>query len=134
MSDHSKKIGHGYRDLLKSIDHFFHQTSSFVHPIPIRISEEKDVWVIEAELPGIEKEQLRLDIYQQAIRIQVNQSEQLEYKDDKEGLIEQQKQSYTRQRIVPLPFLVNEKHVRATYKNGLLQIIIPIHQKPITIE
>ncbi len=134
MSDQPEQQGHGYRDLLRTIDQFFQQTHSLISPIPIRVIEKKDVWILEAELPGVEKEQIQLDIYRQSVRIQVSHKEQIEYKNEQKKIMQEQKHTQIRERIVPLPFLVEEKQVSATYKNGLLRLTIPNKRKKITIE
>ena len=93
MSDQqpwSKKLPQGYQDILKSIDHFFQQTYEniqdnplFVMPIPVNIYEHNETFIIEAELPGVDKKQIDLDIYQQSIRIKVSQDERSEIIDGK---------------------------------------------------
>jgi HSP20 family molecular chaperone IbpA len=144
MSDHqpwSKKIPQGYQDILKSIDSFFQHTYEqiqdnplFHAPIPIHTFEENRAFIIEAELPGIDKKQIKLDIFQQSIRIQVSQDERSEYKDDKQGIHEHHKRTQIRQRVIPVPFLIQEQDVKATYKNGLLRISIPHNHKQIPID
>lgn len=123
-----------YRHLLRSIDHFFSQSTLFLPPIPIRIDEQKDTFIIYAELPGIEKEQIQLDVYRQALRIRVHHKEEQIVHDENERVTKQQMSSQVRERYVPLPFLVDERQVHATYKNGLLRITIPYNKKKIYIE
>ncbi|MFC0471829.1 Hsp20/alpha crystallin family protein [Halalkalibacter kiskunsagensis] len=144
MSDHqpwSKKIPQGYQDILKSIDSFFQQTYEqiqenplFLPPIPVHVFEEQDALIIEAELPGIDKNQINLDILRQSIRIQVTQDERSEYKDDNQGIHERHNRTQVRQRVIPVPFIIQEHGVKATYKNGLLRISIPNNRKQIPID
>ncbi|MCL7747405.1 Hsp20/alpha crystallin family protein [Halalkalibacter alkaliphilus] len=144
MSDQqpwSKKLPQNYQDILKTIDGFFQNTMQhindnplFLPPIPTTVFESNDSLIIEAELPGVSKSQINLDIYRQAVRIQVTQDERSEYIDDKSGITERVNQTQTRQRVIPVPFFINEQEVKATYKNGLLQIIIPNKRKQIPIE
>ena len=137
----SKKLPQRYHDALKSIDDFFTQTYEqiqtnplFLPPIPIQIREEKDLWIAEAALPGIDKKQINLDIYRQSIRIQVKHTEQTEIIDQEKKVTEWHGQTQVRQRVIPVPFLINEQSVNATYKNGLLRIVIPNKRKNISIE
>ncbi|NEU29200.1 Hsp20/alpha crystallin family protein [bacterium LRH843] len=133
MSEESNKLP-GYRDLLKSIDHFFHQKFEFLAPIPIRIFDEKDVWIAEAMLPGINKKQISLDIYKQFIRIRVTQEEDSELSNNHDDTVKRIGQTQIRERIITLPFLVNEQDVRASYNNGLLRIVVPYKHRQISIE
>ncbi|KHF40471.1 Hsp20/alpha crystallin family protein [Halalkalibacter okhensis] len=137
----SKKLPQNYQDLLKTIDGFFQNTMQqindnplFLPPIPTSVYETKDSFIIEAELPGVSKKQINLDIYRQAVRIQVTQDERSEYIDDKSGITERVNHTQMRQRVIPVPFFIQEQEVKATYKNGLLQILIPNKRKQIPIE
>ncbi|WP_332694646.1 Hsp20/alpha crystallin family protein [Halalkalibacter lacteus] len=144
MSDQqpwSKKIPQGYQDILKSIDSFFQHTYEqiqdnplFLAPIPINVFQEHQSLIIEAELPGTDKKQIKLDILRQSICIQVTQDERSEYKDDKQGIHERHNRTQVRQRVIPVPFLIQEQDVKATYKNGLLRISIPNNRKQIPID
>ncbi|MBP3952926.1 Hsp20/alpha crystallin family protein [Bacillus suaedae] len=137
----SKKLPKGYQDILKSIDEFFQNTYThlnehpmFLAPIPVRVKEEKDIWKAEIELPGVKKSQIKLDIYRQTIRIQVIEDEQTIYTDEKNNITERHGHSQVRQRVINVPFLINEKEVKAVYSNGLLVITIPNRRKKIAIE
>ncbi|GAE35752.1 Hsp20/alpha crystallin family protein [Halalkalibacter akibai] len=137
----SKKLPQGYQDILKSIDGFFQQTFQniqenplFLMPIPVNVYETKTGIIIEAELPGVEKRQIGLDIFQQSIRIQVTEEERTEIIDDHSGTLERRGSKQVRQRVIQVPFIIREKDVKASYKNGLLRISIPSNRKQITIE
>ncbi|WP_227936085.1 Hsp20/alpha crystallin family protein [Alkalihalobacillus deserti] len=144
MSDQqpwSKKLPKGYHGILKSIDNFFQQTYDniqdnplFLAPIPVNIFEDEKTFVIEAELPGVEKRQIALDIYRQAIRIQITQDERSEIIDETKGITESRGHTQVRQRVIPVPFIIEEQNVRASYKNGLLRILIPNKRKQIPID
>ncbi|MFC0560448.1 Hsp20/alpha crystallin family protein [Halalkalibacter alkalisediminis] len=144
MSDQQpwlNKLPKGYQDILKSIDNFFQQTydniqdnSLFLPPIPVHVFEDEKTFVIEAELPGVDKKQIALDIYRQAIRIQVSQDEQSEIIDETTGITERRGHTQVRQRVIPVPFVIREQDVKASYKNGLLRILVPSNRKQIPIE
>ena len=123
-----------YRDLLRTIDQSFAQANALLSPIPIRIDEKKDAFIIEAELPGVEKEQIVLDVNRRALRIRVKHNEKSEYRNDEKKIVQEQVRSHVRERVIPLPFAVDEKQIQATYRNGLLRITIPNKRKRILIE
>ncbi|WP_165763866.1 Hsp20/alpha crystallin family protein [Halalkalibacter urbisdiaboli] len=136
-----KKLPTGYRDILKSIDDFFQQTYQhlqeiplFDHPIPIRVYEQSDYLLIEAELPGVDKQQIHLDIYRQSVRIQVNHSEQVQINNEKNDIVEKRESTQVRERIIPIPFSIEKKDVKAAYRNGLLKIKIPNKRQNIQID
>ncbi|MCK0471915.1 Hsp20/alpha crystallin family protein [Halalkalibacter sp. APA_J-10(15)] len=136
-----KKLPQGYQDFLQSIDDFFQQTSStlpdhsiFQPTFPVYISEENQQWRADVELPGVKKNQINLDIYNQSIRIQVIEQEQTVINDEQAGRTEQYATKSVRERILYVPFTFHEKDVKASYQNGLLTIKIPHNRKQITIE
>lgn len=130
-----------YYDILKSIDDFFQNTYAnlehhplFSQPIPVHTFWKDGLWIAEAKLPGIDKNQIQLDIQREAIRIQVKMDEQSYMNDDNTGKSHYHQKLQVQQRLIPVPFLFNEKDVRATYKNGLLGITIPNKRKQIPID
>lgn len=136
-----KKIPSGYRDILRSIDDFFQQTYQhlqdhplFDPPIPVRVIEQSDLFIIEAELPGVDKKQIQLDIYRQSVRIRVNHSEHVQVNNEKNEMIEKHDSMQIRERIIPIPFSIKEQDVKATYRNGLLKIKIPNKRQHIQID
>ncbi|MBB5172260.1 Hsp20/alpha crystallin family protein [Texcoconibacillus texcoconensis] len=124
-------------DILHSIDQFFQDTMKnfpFPRMIPIYQYETQKHYIIEAELPGVKKEQIHLDVYENYIRISVESNESVETKNDKSEAW-QQTQSFERsERVVYLPFSVREEEVEASLSNGVLRIRIPNKRKTISIE
>ncbi len=81
---------HPYFHLLKSIDEFFfnafknfHNNGLFMPAFPVKTYETNTEYIIEAQLPGIKKERILLDIYKNYVRIAVKNEELLEEKKDK---------------------------------------------------
>lgn len=130
-----------YGEFLKSIDSFFHDAFKHFHKnglfspsIPIQTYETDTEFVIEAELPGVKKEQITLDIFQNHVRIQVKHEEIIQTNDEKKQLVHHQSSISTRERVIPLPYPVTENDVKATYQNGILKIIVQNHRKIIDID
>ena len=123
--------------LLKSIDGFFQnafQNFQFVGGFPVYEYETETHYIIEAELPGVKKEQINLDIYSNQIKISVESSEVIEEKDDKHHVYKSSNSFQKAERYVILPFTISQKDVKASYRNGLLKIMIPNKKKRIEIE
>lgn len=76
-------------------------------PLVDVIEHERDVTVI-AELPGVDKSRIRLSVAGEALTISV------------EG-------EYYKQ--VELPAAVNQKSAKATYKNGVLEVVLEKSEK-----
>ena len=131
MSDHKSdesKSSSGYQDVMRSIDDFFHQTYRRFQPPPlfsqsiaVRTSNEEDAFIIKAELPGIDKQLIRLEALPHALVIRVLTSDL-------------SADNIEREKYVSVPFVYNESDIKATYQNGLLTITIHRKRQHITIE
>jgi HSP20 family protein len=91
---------------------------------PIDLHETENEIVATCNLPGIEnQEDLRIDVENNMLSVSgVVQKSQ----DIKEDQVHRQERYFGRfQRSVSLPTSVNGEGVKATYKNGVLQIHIP---------
>jgi len=82
----------------------------------VDVIEEKDVLRIVVELPGVEKEEIRLDASPQQLRVEVADPR------------------HRFSKAVGLPVRVDEKSAKATYKNGILEVVFkraePAGEKP----
>ena len=112
------------KGLLQNIDDFFNSpfpSSS----IPVDVKETDKEYLIHAKLPGVNKEQIELNVLGNTLSILVNSSEELIEEDEKNQVFRQKKSLTQSSRTIPLPQQINEQLVRASYRNGLLQVIIP---------
>jgi HSP20 family protein len=122
------------KGFLQSIDEFF--SSPFPSgSIPVQVRETEDMYMITAELPGIKKEQIRLNILPNQLTISIENNES-ETKEDSYNHLFQKRVSQQRlSRTISLPVVINEKMVKASYRDGLLTITIPfVRGKTINIE
>jgi HSP20 family protein len=122
------------KGFLQSIDEFFN--SPFPGgAFPVQLRETEDEYIISAELPGVKKEQIHLNILPNQVSISVDNKE-IETKEDLNNHLFQKRVSQQRlSRTIPLPVVINDKMVKASYRDGLLNIRIPIIKgKTINIE
>jgi HSP20 family protein len=122
------------KGFLQSIDEFFN--SPFPGgSLPVQVRENDDEYIISAELPGVKKEQIRLNILPNHLTISV-ENNKMETKEDQINHIFQKKVSQQRlARTIPLPVTINEKMIKASYRDGLLTIRFPLDKgKTINIE
>jgi HSP20 family protein len=124
-------------DFLTSIDSFFNKAfQNFQLGGSIRVSqyETKNHYIIEAELPGVKKEQIHLDVFSNQIKIGVHSTEIVEEKDDKLHIYKSSKSHKQAERIVMLPIHITKEDVKASYNDGLLTIKIKNNYRTIEIE
>lgn len=141
MSENKKKDrNEPFGDLMKSMNHFFHEKpvrgflqtmdDFFKNPFTgasfhVEVSENDEYHMISAELPGVHKEQIQLDVLDNYITITVNSSESLTEENEYKQITRRQQSFQRSSRTIPLPQPINEKKVKANYTNGLLQIRVP---------
>lgn len=128
-----------YSDFLKSIDSFFHHSFQNFHnhgmfqpSFPVKTYETDTEFIIEAELPGVKKEQIKLDIHQNHVRIAVKHVESIKEQDDSSQVVSHYESEQISERIIALPFQATTP--KAKYENGILTIRFPNRRKTIKID
>ncbi|HET6407244.1 MAG TPA: Hsp20/alpha crystallin family protein [Chthoniobacteraceae bacterium] len=87
------------------------------------VYDEKDNFVVKAELPGLKKEDIDINLHDGVLTIS---GERKHERGKKEGETFRSERFFGRfQRSVTLPAVVNASNVKATYKDGVLTIDLP---------
>lgn len=100
------------------------------------IEETKDDIVVKAEIPGMKKEEIKIQITGDVLCISGDRKHEEETKDKTYHRIERVYGQF--QRVIKLPSEVQSGKTKANYENGLLTIVIPkaeeVKPKEIAIE
>ncbi|MBQ6180804.1 MAG: Hsp20/alpha crystallin family protein [Ruminococcus sp.] len=91
------------------------------------IKDEGDKYVMESELPGFEKEDIKLDINGSCLVISAEHKTENSEKDDKGNYIRRERSYGSYKRSFDIPDVDVEK-INAEYKNGILTIDLPKKQ------
>jgi HSP20 family protein len=111
------------RGILESIDDFF--SSPFPYGgFPIDLTESKNNYTITAKLPGVKKDQIDIDVFQNHVTISVLNQESQTTQDEKSNVLFQKQLKQHNSRTIPLPVMVDERKVKAVYEDGLLTLKI----------
>jgi len=113
-----------FKQIVNQMDEFF-RAPFFKPSFRAEMEESEDKYQIYAELPGIQKEQIHIDINQNTITIRVKHTEWMEEKDHKNHIYKKEASYGNMSRAFTLPHLIDSNKVKATFKNGLLSITIP---------
>ena len=90
---------------------------------PVDIYETDDAVVLTAELPGVSKDDVSIEIHQNTLILRGERKHEAEVK---EGDYYRAERAYgTFQRSFVLPTLVDQDQVQATYKDGVLELRLP---------
>lgn len=103
-----------------SFDRFFADTGNF----NVDIKENEDAYTVEADLPGLAKEDIELDYKNDVLSIRAQQETSTEEKDDESNYIrrERSSRSYNRQFLIRD---VDEDNITAEFDNGVLKVQLP---------
>lgn len=112
------------RNILESIDNFF-QNSNLKPGFKVNIQEEDNKYIVFAELPGVKKEQIDIRISQNSVTISVNQSEYESYQDENVPIFSKRQSFRNISRTLPMYHQIQVQKAKASYRNGLLEIILP---------
>ena len=140
MSDPKKyENNEPFGEIIKSINQFFHEKpvkgflqqidDFFKSPLPtpfhVETSETENEYIVSAKLPGINKEQIQLDMLDHHITITIQYTEEFTQEDENQQIVKSQRSIQRSSRTIPIPQPFQTKKVKTTYENGLLQIKFP---------
>lgn len=122
-----------FADLRREMDQMFGQffggtpfrmaaTDSLWCPL-VDIHETKDSILLKAELPGVRQEDIQVSIVDNTLTLKGERKRETEVKEDQYHRIER---NYGRfERSIVLPSVVDAGRVKATYREGVLEIQLP---------
>jgi HSP20 family protein len=124
-------------DVLVRREDIFESIGTFP-PMDVRESDSKTV--IEVELPGMKKEDIEVSISNGALNIKAERREEKEK--NRRGFYSLARSVSALERTIPLPDGIDIDHVEATFKRGMLRVILPrtaraperIRQIPVSVE
>jgi HSP20 family protein len=124
------------RDMERMMDDFFDRrmrpwwperwlrTEGFTTNVPaLDVFEEKDELVVKAELPGMEKDNVEVNLTDHTLTIKGEKKKEEEVKEEKYYRSERSYGSFVR--TLQLPADVQADKVKASFKNGVLEVRLP---------
>jgi HSP20 family protein len=90
---------------------------------PVDIYETDDALILKAELPGVSKDDVSIEIHQNTLILRGQRKHDAEVKEEQYHRIERAYGTF--QRSFMLPTLVDQEHVQATYHDGVLELRLP---------
>lgn len=116
------------KDPLKLFDDIWEQSQLPSAPaFKVDITEDSEAFYIEAELPGLKKENITLGVEDDVLIIKAeNQKEQEEHEKNYHR-IERSYGSYSRS--FNLGEMINQDQIEASYDNGILTVTLPKAQE-----
>lgn len=88
------------------------------------IKDAGEKYVLQAELPGFHKEDIKLDVKDNILTISAQHDENREEKDEKTGYIRRERRYGSFCRSFDITG-VDEEHITAAYQDGILSLNLP---------
>jgi HSP20 family protein len=125
-----------FRDMVSMRDEIDRLFDGFIGRLPGRrevvegawiplldLEETKDDFIIRAEIPGMKKEDVKISLTGDKLRISGERSRE---KEEKGKTYHRMERAYGRfERVLTLPAEIDASKVKASYKEGLLEVTLP---------
>lgn len=116
-----------WHDMDTLFDQFFNESLLLAKPseasgMRVDIKDSQDAYLIEAELPGVSKENIDIKIHENLLTLSVNQDEKSE--STKDSYIVRERRVRSLQRNFDVSAVDTDK-ITAKFENGLLALTLP---------
>lgn len=95
----------------------------------IEIFERGNQLVVSADLPGLSKDDVKVEFFDNRLTIEGERRQEKEEKG--EGFYRSERKYGSFYRDIPLPKGADADHAKANFKNGVLEITMPVPPKPV---
>ncbi|WP_435156080.1 archaeal heat shock protein Hsp14 [Haladaptatus sp. DFWS20] len=92
-------------------------------PISVDVADQGDQFLVTADLPGFEKDDIDITLRDNRLRIAAEHESEIEEGD--EEYLRQERSQRSMSRTISLPDPVDESNVSAEYRNGVLTVKLP---------
>jgi len=90
---------------------------------PVDIYETDDALVLKAELPGVSKDDVSIEVHQNTLILRGQRKHEAEVKEENYHRVERAYGTF--QRSFVLPTMVDQEKVQAAFKDGVLELRLP---------
>ncbi|AAM71883.1 MAG TPA: Hsp20/alpha crystallin family protein [Chlorobaculum sp.] len=112
------------KDPMRLFDDIWSGSQMAVAPsFKVDISEDENAYHLDAELPGIAKEQIALNIEDDVLTIKAERTHKEEEKKKNYHRVERTYGSFSRS--FNIGEIIDQEHIGATYDNGVLHVTLP---------
>lgn len=126
MEDTFRDLESTFRDFEHDFDKQFgdqfEQIKGRIGSFPVDVQETDSNVVVKADLPGIEKDQIDVNVTEYSINIQAQ--DEREVKEEGKNYVRQERRAQNYQRSIRLPVEVDPGSAEANYTNGVLTVTL----------
>lgn len=115
-------------DMMTDLDRFFSHPLFNLNPLRTDIRETDSEYLVEAEIPGAEKQDIKVSVHDGVLAIRAERN--TDVKEERNGYIRRERSAGTVERRFALAEDADEEHIEARYENGILRVVIPKTKRP----
>jgi HSP20 family protein len=113
----------GFEDLVRTFFKPVRESREAAAPIKVDVTEQKDAFVVRAEVPGVTKDEIHVTIEGNQVTISAEVKRESEQKDG-ERVLRSERYFGAVYRSFVLPVELDEEHSQAKYENGVLELTL----------
>ncbi|MHC1750538.1 MAG: Hsp20/alpha crystallin family protein [Cellulosilyticaceae bacterium] len=130
-----RRNGSEFSDFYNMVEDFFNEvTDTQYDTFKMDVRENENEYAIEAELPGVQKEEIKIDYQQGNLMISVIRQEEVQ--EEKDNFIHRERRLASMKRGIYLKNIKAEA-ISAKLEDGILHMIVPkceVHENRLQIE
>jgi len=107
-------------------DPFFTRFAPFASPIRADVRETDREYIVEAEIPGVRKEDITIEVSDDVLTLGVDTRK--EVNEESEGYIYRERSTGSFKRSFHIQN-IKQDQIKASYKDGILTIVLPKDEK-----
>lgn len=109
------------RDVFDLFDDFFNAPTTYVRDFRIDVQDVKDKYIVEAEVPGLDKKDLNIKFENDYLTISIHKEEETKEDDKDNKYLHRERYEFKSERRIYLED-VDPKKLNASLKDGILTI------------
>ena len=98
--------------------------AAFGQDVRVDVSENDKEIIVKADLPGMSKDKIDITLENNRM-LKISGSREVITKQDSPGIVKQERMSGRFERILELPVDCESRGIKATYNEGVLEIVLP---------
>lgn len=100
--------------------------------MPLDVKESEQAIEIQADIPGVTKEDIKLDVEKDVLSLSVESKQETQEEKEEQGVKwhHSERSRFFMKRSLRLPETADMENIKAGYENGVLKVVVPKREVP----